>query len=214
MTSIDSPSLRERRRSETWSALNEAAASLALDEGLEHATVEAITSRAQVSPRTFFNYFASKEHAVLGIRQPSLSEIEIPERVHGDLLDEVCRLLVAVLQSSFGDDKAYELRQQLIERYPQLIQRRMETIAEVESLVRGVVDNWLAQDQETAGGLAGFSRDEAARMLVTIAAVPVRFTVHSPGGKRAPKRHANASDDLKDFRPALGLFRELLGRVK
>lgn len=212
MTTTGSPSLRERRRSETWSALNEAAASLALTKGLEHATVDAIVHAANVSPRTFFNYFASKDHAVLGIRQPSLSDIEIPDRVDGDLLEEVTRLLVAALHSSFGDDTAYESRRELIERYPQLLQRRMETIAEVEALVREVVDGWLGQNPKTAAGVAGFSRNEAARMLVTIAAVPVRFTFHSPSRKQGPARRAGGGD-LGEFAPALRLFRELLGRV-
>lgn len=42
-----------------------AAVKIALDEGVEAATVEAISVAADISPRTFFNYFASKEEALV-----------------------------------------------------------------------------------------------------------------------------------------------------
>ncbi len=52
MTKTATPSLRERRKAETWTALHEAAASLALERGLEHATVGAIADSAGVSSRS------------------------------------------------------------------------------------------------------------------------------------------------------------------
>ena len=66
--------LRERKKAETWTALHEAAASLALQHGVEQTTVEAIAASAGVSPRTFFNYFQAKEDAILGLREPVLEE--------------------------------------------------------------------------------------------------------------------------------------------
>jgi AcrR family transcriptional regulator len=57
--------LRERKKLETRQALAEAAIRLAIEQGFENVTVEAIAVRAGVSARTFFNYFPSKEDAVL-----------------------------------------------------------------------------------------------------------------------------------------------------
>ena len=57
---------RERKKQATWLSLHDAAMALAVERGFEHVTVEDICDRADVSVRTFFNYFPCKEDAVLG----------------------------------------------------------------------------------------------------------------------------------------------------
>lgn len=57
--------LRERKKLETRRAIRQSALDLALEHGLENVTVEAIAEGAGVSSRTFFNYFSSKEEALV-----------------------------------------------------------------------------------------------------------------------------------------------------
>ncbi|MFI5711299.1 TetR family transcriptional regulator [Kribbella sp. NPDC051620] len=60
------PGRRERKKRETRAALTAAALRLALEKGPDNVTVEEISEAADVSVRTFFNYFSHKEHAILG----------------------------------------------------------------------------------------------------------------------------------------------------
>ena len=59
--------LRERKKLATRTALSEAALRLAVDRGLENVLVEDIAAAANVSPRTFNNYFSSKEQAIVSL---------------------------------------------------------------------------------------------------------------------------------------------------
>jgi AcrR family transcriptional regulator len=56
---------RERNKQRTREALIEAGVELFADKGYEHTAVREITDAADVSERTFFRYFASKEDLVL-----------------------------------------------------------------------------------------------------------------------------------------------------
>lgn len=58
-------SLRERKKRATRQALRAAALRLALERGPENVRVEEIAEAAGVSPRTYNNYFSSREQAIV-----------------------------------------------------------------------------------------------------------------------------------------------------
>src|SRR5262249_28358853 len=59
--------LRERKKLATRQALGAAAMRLAIERGLENVHVEDIAAAAQVSPRTFSNYFTNKYEAICAL---------------------------------------------------------------------------------------------------------------------------------------------------
>ncbi|HEY0687572.1 MAG TPA: TetR family transcriptional regulator [Kribbella sp.] len=56
--------LRDRKKLETWRAINIAAAELFLERGFEAVSIADIAAAANISPSTFFNYFTTKEAVV------------------------------------------------------------------------------------------------------------------------------------------------------
>jgi AcrR family transcriptional regulator len=62
-----SEGLRQRKRRETRAALSQAAIRLCIQRGWENVTVDEIAEAANVSPRTFRNYFSTKAEAVAAV---------------------------------------------------------------------------------------------------------------------------------------------------
>ena len=196
MTADPPPTLRARKKAETWSAIHEAAAALAVRHGVEGTTVEAVAAAAGVSPRTFFNYFPAKEDAVLGMRAPSLD----PELLDGfalehDLLGQVSRLLLAVSRSAYAGRDA-ERRRRLLQDHPSLGRRRHELMLEAEALVRHTLAELLARDPAWSAGIGEHRVDEVARMLVLLGGVPLRFAItaesYSPAHGLPTEDHESA----------------------
>lgn len=74
--------LRERKRAATRAAITAVARSLTSERGLNGYTVEDVCEQAGISRRTFFNYFPSKEDAILG---------HVDDELPDDLFEEFLR---------------------------------------------------------------------------------------------------------------------------
>lgn len=73
--SEERPGLRERKKRATRDALSSAAIRLALEQGFDNLRVEDIAGAAGVSPRTFNNYFSSREQAICAARVAQMERI-------------------------------------------------------------------------------------------------------------------------------------------
>jgi AcrR family transcriptional regulator len=130
-----SEGLRERKKKATRLALSSAALRLARRHGPDHVTIEAIAEAAGVSPRTFFNYFPSKDDAILGIAPSESSELlaDLLARPAGEDPLEALRAMSLAAASRF-ESMADEMRarSQLVQDHPSLSARRTARFAEVE----------------------------------------------------------------------------------
>ncbi|MGN6743280.1 MAG: TetR/AcrR family transcriptional regulator [Amnibacterium sp.] len=175
--SDDGLGLREQKRRATRRALQIALLEGALDRGLENVTIEEVCRAAQVSPRTFFNYFASKEEAVAGAPGPfEVDDAQLARFVAGesDVLTDLVHLVAANIDES-DDVEVHRLRRQVLEREPQLLGLRVAETQRFHRLLVEATTRRLEADEERAGR-APDEDDVAQRasLVVLTAAAVVR----------------------------------------
>jgi AcrR family transcriptional regulator len=133
---------RERKKLETHRALATAARELALARGLEGLTVEDIADAADVSVRTFFNYFSCKEEALVGVEPAVLEELgaQLRERPASEGPLEALRAVLATGVDDVTEAvRRWSLRTELVRRHPSLLPRHLAALAEIEAaLVRAL----------------------------------------------------------------------------
>lgn len=187
----DTPSLRERRRLETWAALHEAAATAALTGDAEASSVEAIAAAAGVSTRTFFNYFASKDEAVYGYRAPELPPGAVESLdPQGDPVAQTARLLLATMRTATPQGTPAR-RRKLAAQFPALARFRMQALVGAEDLVLDALstafaDHPLLQAAEQPAAGASATPQRRLQMWVALAGAVIRHATwdphDSPGG--------------------------------
>jgi AcrR family transcriptional regulator len=130
--------LRERKKRHTREALVQQALTLVSERGLHAVTVEDIAEGAGVSPRTFFNYFSSKEEAIVGFSADEPSRLLALLQARPD--DEtpfraMCRALlesIAPLESSF---EQWSTRDRLTHEHPELSYRYLTGLAKRDEML-------------------------------------------------------------------------------
>jgi AcrR family transcriptional regulator len=126
-------SLREKHAVETRQRIVDEALRLFVEVGYDAATVDEIAVRADVSPRTFFRYFATKEALLFHDFEERLSLLQ--DQIEARPADEDPGLiLVAVLCAMIEDlrtsPEQRALIQRLLEERPSLRSYQRMTIAE------------------------------------------------------------------------------------
>lgn len=158
------PSLRERNRQEAWTAIHEAASAAALEGGLAAATVEVIVARAGVSRRTFFNYFHTKEDAILGLREPVLADDAVAAfRAAGrEVVGDAVHLMAAVMRTAGPAGMADQRPRTVLQRVPELLTRLKQHVTDVQQLVEPLIAERLHGEPGGPGGPVEGSRPPVA----------------------------------------------------
>lgn len=120
--------LREQKKEETREAIHRSALSLIAEKGFLDVTTDEIAEYAGVSPRTFFNYFESKEDAVITIRPEMEGEIRdfILARKKSEKPLETARAVLEYFilgKVSGREKKEMERERAIIHENPELLMR-------------------------------------------------------------------------------------------
>lgn len=118
----EAPGLRARNRARRMRRVERAALELALEHGLDRVTVDMICEASDISPRTYFNYFGTKEGALLGAGPAALEPGAIEEFIasRGHLLEDLLLLAVRSFIATEPDREVFRMRRALVSREPEL----------------------------------------------------------------------------------------------
>ncbi|MEU9343729.1 TetR/AcrR family transcriptional regulator [Streptomyces sp. NPDC048278] len=133
--------LRERKKRATHRALQGSAVALFRRHGPEAVTVEGICADAGVSPRTFFNYFATKDEAAFMLEEgtPALIEERITARPPEETPLEAVRAVFVARLSELSTGRIWLERVLLVRERPELLPRIVLTNRAVEDAVTRAV---------------------------------------------------------------------------
>ncbi|MGH9056797.1 MAG: TetR/AcrR family transcriptional regulator [Acidimicrobiales bacterium] len=200
--------LRERKKQATREALGVAALELALERGLGSVRVSDIAERAGVSPRTYNNYFSSREEAVcaLGADRARRTVNALRARPPGEALAQA---LTSAISAGYGPnepDKAMlrllvcdpAVRGEYLKATSGVHHQLAEAIAERTGIGTGIdlLPSVLAGAYQGAARAAilYWLRDECPRPLAAVlrealtALAPVASALQPPGPTSARRR--------------------------
>ncbi|MEU8230023.1 TetR family transcriptional regulator [Actinoplanes sp. NPDC048967] len=164
--------LRERKKVATRQALHEAAVRLAIAHGADKITVEAIADEAGVSRRTFSNYFASKEEALLHGDHQRIAVLigMIAARPAGEGPWQALTEAAREFYRQVGElDPAWVAQTRMLRSQPALLTQQLNTFAAVERELAAAVA--ARSDQPDPSGVR-------ARLTAATFMTSLRVAVH------------------------------------
>lgn len=198
--------LRERNRLDTWALIHDKASALALEEGLTKTTVEAIADAAGISKRTFFNYFATKEDAIMGTQPPTLSDEAVAAfRADGedDLFGRTVRLMITVIRTMFPEASQQARRKALKAKYPELGRTVLQHVNASELLVESILEDRYNDADVVMDRASIPGGQEGAKALLMLAGTAVRFVF-----SRDPAAVSTGASKTVD--ESIRIFREVI----
>ncbi|MFY1599385.1 TetR/AcrR family transcriptional regulator [Micromonospora sp. WMMD737] len=178
MTTPPPSGLRERKKQATREALREAALRLAVQHGPDQVRVEDIAEAAGVSPRTYNNYFASREQAI----------------VSAVTADREARIAAAVTARPAGARLADVVTEAVIEQYANTGEHERQVLLLITTrtaLREAFLDTTTGIEPPLTAAIAGRLGDagaHTARVLAASVAAAVRIALEGwlqPAGNAA-----------------------------
>lgn len=193
------------RGDRTAARLETIAVDLVLEHGLQNVTVDDICERAEVSQRTFFNHFRTKEEAVFGRDVEGLDETAVREFLTSgthDVLADAMRLMIAA-QARHGDRSLLLKRKEIVHSNPAMISKHMERMRSVRAEFCELV--YLRIKNAAPAGETEAQTRQVATVLAELSALMLRL-----GMEQTPDASAIAEPDGAGMRIQAVLSRGLI----
>ena len=194
--------LREQKKRDTRASLGEAALRLAVERGVAAVRTEDIAAEAGVSPRTFNNYFPSKEAAIVALAaiRAELFCAALRTRPADEPLHDAVHAAVVAL---FADepDRSWIARTRLIRSEPSLLAEERKSDIEVERLIAEGIAHRTGTDPAVDIG----PRLAAATVVAAIHAAVQFWLDRTPAGTLREALDAAMTHFRLSFEPVQGL---------
>jgi AcrR family transcriptional regulator len=163
--------LRERKKAERFRTIASAARQLTLDRGLDAVSIEEISAAADVSPRTFHNYYSCKEEAIVGIEPSGVAATAayMRDRPADETPFEALRALILHAPdqlSATGEE--WVRRTELLRRHPSLLPFYLAGLARTEEALVAALADRVGVDP---------ARDPLPSVLVSATLASTRATI-------------------------------------
>jgi len=187
--------LRERKKERTARAIEDSALRLFSEHGFHATTIAHIADDAEISPRTFFAYFPSKESVLFGDFDPAFQSLAEHLDARGDqsLLDTVRAWIVELFERDGLPDERERARREVIDANDELLAYERQLITRFETLIAAAAATELDADP----------RDLRPRMIAAAVAATLAALRPDPSGSDAEPD----TDPLEQLDDALAFLR-------
>ena len=199
--------LRERKRRRTRESIERAAITLVREFGYGGVTVDAICDRAEISQGTFFNYFPTKDAAIVGIGKFDLEDEAVFAALDRYMPDTffhaVLSLFLDVVRSYDWDGDIARMRVELVKETPDLMKLFLNNSFEYVEAFRERAAAYLALHGELRTCAEVLDAADEAGLVVSHALEAAKFALYQ--ATKDPQAKLPAAEDVEAIlRAALG----------
>jgi len=187
------PGLRERKKQQTRETIARVALELFAERGYDETTLAEIAEAADVSPRTIFSYFDSKEEILFCEESHSVEEVKaaLEQRPEGTTTVDALRKLISAMPPQDDDAK---LRKQVITSSPALQLKMRARVAEMEPVLAASFATDLGSEPDDIRALL-----IAASATAAFSAISDRLEAEAAGGEISHERAMAVIDEILEF---------------
>lgn len=178
---------RGPRQAVTLRIIEEKAVELVLEHGFDRVTVDMICEASGISQRTFFNYFPTKNAAILGSNEPKLDESAVRRFLASDndsLIADLLPLVMALAPVDPGDPTLAAARMRIISHTPALMHSEMARLFTIQADMQEILALRLrrtASPDETVE-----DTHDLAVLIAHLVAGIMRYAIEDAGRRSEP----------------------------